>query len=134
MLTRACASHVPIHSLCSLLAGGGCRAPLAPIPCEYSDELRELVEALLCKDPDSRPDMEHILQMPFVREHVKLYARHVRTAVTRRRESFKRSLAEYVDASEVRDIASRLVKSAIVLLLNSLLLSHFIINVQGRDS
>lgn len=94
---------VHAYPICLLIGWFCCRAPLAPIPSEYSEQLRELVTALLCKDPERRPDVEHVLQMPFVRSHVKQYAEHVRTAVKRRRESFKRSLAEYIDASEVTD-------------------------------
>lgn len=111
-----CASRLCVFDNHRSLSAFGCRAPLAPIPSDYSDELHELVGALLCKDPDIRPDMEQILQMPFVRKHVEQYAQHVRTAVTKRRGSFKRSLAEYLNTAEVRALASRSAKCANIIL------------------
>lgn len=43
-----------------------------PLPPEYSDDLRTLVDQLLQKDPSLRPDAMGILEIPFIAERVRL--------------------------------------------------------------
>ncbi|XP_077978355.1 serine/threonine-protein kinase Nek1-like [Glandiceps talaboti] len=42
----------------------------ADVPDMYSDELKELVNAILVKEPDKRPSATAILSMPFVQKHI----------------------------------------------------------------
>ncbi|GLI61210.1 hypothetical protein VaNZ11_003502 [Volvox africanus] len=41
-----------------------------PIPQGFSQELKDLVRQLLCKNPKMRPSPEQILKMPFIKEYV----------------------------------------------------------------
>lgn len=47
-----------------------CRAEVQPVPSPYSQNLRQLVSALLSKEPGARPSTNAILKLPFVRERI----------------------------------------------------------------
>ena len=44
------------------------RGKFSPIPSQYSDELRRLVNSMLTKDPKNRPSINEILMMPIIRK------------------------------------------------------------------
>eukprot|EP00891_Asterochloris_glomerata_P003027 jgi/Astpho2/3027/e_gw1.00051.273.1_t len=66
-----------------------------PIPAHYSDDLKALVEALIKKEPESRPDMQQILELEYVRRHMKAYSQHIARNITKRQLSFERSLTQF---------------------------------------
>jgi len=45
-----------------------------PIPVQYSDDLRMLINQLLSKDPNKRPTAKAIFKMPFIRERLEALA------------------------------------------------------------
>ncbi|BDA43378.1 probable serine/threonine-protein kinase Nek8 at C-terminar half [Coccomyxa sp. Obi] len=67
----------------------------APIPGQYSNDMRLLVDALLKKDPSARPCMDDVMGLVFVRTHLKAYAAHSCLTTARRRSSHTRSLDPY---------------------------------------
>ena len=67
-----------------------------------------MVALMLQKEPDERPSVPQLLQLPFVRLHLRLYAQFVKQSVVRRRESFKRSLANHCDPDEARPCKLRI--------------------------
>jgi len=66
-----------------------------PISKKYSDDLKHLVNSLLAHNPEDRPDLMDIFRMPYVREHLHRYVIHIKKHITKRRESFKRSVAKW---------------------------------------
>lgn len=56
------------------------KAEPSRIPATYSDELADLVKAMLRKDPHSRPDMATVLRSPALRRHVPSIADHLAAA------------------------------------------------------
>lgn len=74
-----------------------CSGKYPPIPLEYSSDLRLLVDALLQKDPDARPSMAELMDLIFVRTHLKAYARHLREKLSLLQPccDFERSLLHY---------------------------------------
>ncbi|GMH37950.1 hypothetical protein BSKO_05834 [Bryopsis sp. KO-2023] len=66
-----------------------------PIPPKYSEQLKNVVNKVLSKDPDARPTLDEILNYDYVRTHMQRYAAHIHFCVERRRESFKRSLQAF---------------------------------------
>lgn len=67
----------------------------APIPGQYSNDMRLLVDALLKKDPNARPCMDDVMGLVFVRTYLKAYASHACLTTARRRSSHARSLTPY---------------------------------------
>ncbi len=49
------------------------RGVYAPIPFSYSSKLRNLVAKMLTTDPKKRPDVQEIIQYPFVNNHISVY-------------------------------------------------------------
>ena len=72
-----------------------CSGKFPPIPAHYSDDLKALVEALIMKEPESRPDMQQILELDYVRSHMKAYSQHIARNITKRQLSFERSLTQF---------------------------------------
>ena len=72
-----------------------CSGKFPPIPAHYSDDLKALVEALIKKEPESRPDMQQILELDYVRTHMKAYSQHIARNITKRQLSFERSLTQF---------------------------------------
>ena len=72
-----------------------CSGKFPPIPAHYSDDLKALVEALIKKEPESRPDMQQILELEYVRRHMKAYSQHIARNITKRQLSFERSLTQF---------------------------------------
>ncbi|DBA79173.1 hypothetical protein WJX77_004780 [Trebouxia sp. C0004] len=66
-----------------------------PIPAHYSNDLKELVEALIKKEPEARPSLQEILDLAYVRRHMQLYRDHVARHITERQTSFQRSLSQF---------------------------------------
>ncbi|KAK9830325.1 hypothetical protein WJX72_011020 [[Myrmecia] bisecta] len=71
------------------------KASVNPIPAQYSDDLKKLVESLLTKDPDARPKLQDVLELPYVRTHLRNYRKHIQLNVRTRQGSFERSLAQF---------------------------------------
>lgn len=59
------------------LAGKIVRGKYPPIPFQYSKELRQLIAKMLNGSPSSRPDLQSILKMPFLRRSIRRYVRSV---------------------------------------------------------
>lgn len=72
-----------------------CSGKYAPIPAHYSPDLRALVDALLQRDPDTRPEAAHVLDLVYVRAHLAKYAQHFRSNAARRQSAFERSVAPF---------------------------------------
>ena len=53
------------------------------------------MEALIKKEPESRPDMQQILELEYVRRHMKAYSQHIARNITKRQLSFERSLTQF---------------------------------------
>jgi hypothetical protein len=73
----------------------------APLPEQFSDDMRSLIKSLLTKSAKQRPSMRQVLELDFVRRHITKYSEFVRTTVKKRRESFKQSIIGFVDMAEV---------------------------------
>jgi len=72
-----------------------CSGKFPPIPAHYSNDLKELVEALIKKEPEARPSLQEILDLAYVRRHMQLYRDHVARHITERQTSFQRSLSQF---------------------------------------
>jgi len=48
-----------------------------PISSRYSRNLNQLVNSMLCIDPNSRPSLPEILSLPFVKKHVYRFLHHI---------------------------------------------------------
>jgi hypothetical protein len=48
-----------------------CSGEYEPISGEYSEELRSMLESLLTLDPEGRPDINTILQLPILQNEIK---------------------------------------------------------------
>ena len=72
-----------------------CSGKFPPIPAHYSSDLRELVEALIKKEPEARPSLQEILDLAYVRRHMGLYRDHIARHITERQTSFQRSLSQF---------------------------------------
>ncbi|XP_075431111.1 serine/threonine-protein kinase Nek4 isoform X2 [Ascaphus truei] len=46
---------------------------LPPIPKDYSPELGELIQTMLSKQPEKRPNVRQILRKPFIKHHITLF-------------------------------------------------------------
>ncbi|KAL3137850.1 hypothetical protein ABBQ38_005103 [Trebouxia sp. C0009 RCD-2024] len=66
-----------------------------PIPAHYSSDLKQLVEALIKKEPEARPSLQEILDLAYVRRHMGLYRDHISRHITERQTSFQRSLSQF---------------------------------------
>ena len=49
------------------------RGHCPPLPEQYSSELARLANQLMAQDPDERPTVDEILQMPFIRNNIQLF-------------------------------------------------------------
>lgn len=56
-----------------LLAMQIVRGAYADLPTNYSMEIRALVDRLLNNDPDKRPNINQILQIPMIHARIKLF-------------------------------------------------------------
>lgn len=72
-----------------------CSGKFPPIPGHYSNDLKELVEALIKKEPEARPSLQEILDLAYVRRHMGLYRDHIARHITERQTSFQRSLSQF---------------------------------------
>lgn len=72
-----------------------CSGKFPPIPGHFSNDLKELVEALIKKEPEARPSLQEILDLAYVRRHMQLYRDHVARHITERQTSFQRSLSQF---------------------------------------
>lgn len=72
-----------------------CSGKFPPIPPHYSNDLKELVEALIKKEPEARPSLQEILDLAYVRRHMGLYRDHISRHITERQTSFQRSLSQF---------------------------------------
>ncbi len=72
-----------------------CSGKFPPIPAHYSSDLKELVEALIKKEPEARPSLQEILDLAYVRRHMGLYRDHIARHITERQTSFQRSLSQF---------------------------------------
>lgn len=72
-----------------------CSGKFPPIPAHYSDDLKELVEALIKKEPEARPSLQEILDLAYVRRHMQAYREHISRHITERQTSFQRSLSQF---------------------------------------
>ena len=72
-----------------------CSGKFPPIPAHYSSDLKELVEALIKKEPEARPSLQEILDLAYVRRHMQLYRDHIARHITERQTSFQRSLSQF---------------------------------------
>eukprot|EP01135_Chromosphaera_perkinsii_P005683 Nk52_evm15s358 gene=Nk52_evmTU15s358 len=49
------------------------RGKCPPLPGQYSSDLASLAKNLMDQDPDNRPTVDEILQLPYVRNHIELF-------------------------------------------------------------
>lgn len=68
------------------------RCQPAPLPEQYSPELRALVASLLQRRAERRPSVGDVLRLPLVRAHLRRYRQHVQSVVEERRASYCQSL------------------------------------------
>jgi len=66
-----------------------------PIAKHYSEDLKSLVNSLLARNPNDRPSLSDIFKMGYVREHLHRYVIHIQKHITKRKDSFKRSVARW---------------------------------------
>ncbi|CAG9465192.1 unnamed protein product [Pedinophyceae sp. YPF-701] len=96
VLYELCALHRPFDgkSLPSLVVKI-LEASYPPLPPQYSQDLVDLVGALLRRKPEDRATLDEILNLEYVREHLVRYAEAIRKLSPERMSSFKRALGEW---------------------------------------
>lgn len=93
VLYELCALHKPFRGgSVSAVAVKILRCQPAPLPDQYSPELRALVASLLQRRAERRPSVGDVLRLPLVRHHLRRYREHVQRAVEERRASYCQSL------------------------------------------
>ena len=98
MTIRSVVMHAVCAKLPSLELSSSflpCSGKFPPIPAHYSNNLKELVEALIKKEPEARPSLQDILDLAYVRHHMGLYRNHISRHITERQTSFQRSLSQF---------------------------------------
>lgn len=43
------------------------------MPSKYDPQLGELIKRMLCKRPDDRPDVKHILRQPYIKLQIAVF-------------------------------------------------------------
>lgn len=46
---------------------------LPQMPSKYDPQLGELIKRMLCKRPDDRPDVKHILRQPYIKQQIAVF-------------------------------------------------------------
>lgn len=46
---------------------------LPQMPGKYDPQLGELIKRMLCKRPDDRPDVKHILRQPYIKQQIAVF-------------------------------------------------------------
>ncbi|XP_014326212.1 serine/threonine-protein kinase Nek4 isoform X1 [Xiphophorus maculatus] len=60
---------------------------LPPMPSQYHPHLGELIKIMLCKKPEDRPDVKHILRQPYIKRQIAMFleATKEKTAKSRKK-------------------------------------------------
>ncbi|XP_051966929.1 serine/threonine-protein kinase Nek4-like [Xyrauchen texanus] len=58
-----------MNSLVCRIVGG----KLPQMPSKYDPQLGELIKRMLCKKPEDRPDVKHILRQPYIKKQISLF-------------------------------------------------------------
>ncbi|XP_043978294.1 serine/threonine-protein kinase Nek4 isoform X2 [Gambusia affinis] len=60
---------------------------LPPMPSQYHPHLGELIKSMLCKKPEDRPDVKHILRQPYIKRQIAMFleATKEKTAKSRKK-------------------------------------------------
>lgn len=43
------------------------------MPSKYDPQLGELIKRMLCKKPEDRPDVKHILRQPYIKHQISMF-------------------------------------------------------------
>ncbi|XP_026791253.3 serine/threonine-protein kinase Nek4 isoform X1 [Pangasianodon hypophthalmus] len=64
---------------------------LPQMPSKYDPQLGELIKRMLCKRPDDRPDVKHILRQPYIKQQIAVFleATKEKTARSRKKANSK---------------------------------------------
>lgn len=46
---------------------------LPQMPSKYDPQLGELIKRMLCKRPEDRPDVKHILRQPYIKQQIAVF-------------------------------------------------------------
>ncbi|MED6273242.1 hypothetical protein CHARACLAT_004543 [Characodon lateralis] len=60
---------------------------LPPMPSQYHPQLGDLIKSMLCKRPEDRPDVKHILRQPYIKRQIAMFleATKEKTAKSRKK-------------------------------------------------
>ncbi|KAM4583076.1 serine/threonine-protein kinase Nek4 [Fundulus diaphanus] len=60
---------------------------LPPMPSQYHPQLGDLIKSMLCKRPEERPDVKHILRQPYIKRQIAMFleATKEKTAKSRKK-------------------------------------------------
>ncbi|XP_036415427.1 serine/threonine-protein kinase Nek4 [Colossoma macropomum] len=66
---------------------------LPQMPSKYDPQLGELIKRMLCKRPEDRPDVKHILRQPYIKQQIAIFleATKEKTAKSRKKATNSRS-------------------------------------------
>ncbi|KAL1266085.1 hypothetical protein QQF64_004112 [Cirrhinus molitorella] len=74
---------------------------LPQMPSKYDPQLGELIKRMLCKKPEDRPDVKHILRQPYIKQQISMFleATKEKTAKSRKNAANSKSISAESDAS-----------------------------------
>ncbi|KAG7319204.1 hypothetical protein KOW79_017678 [Hemibagrus wyckioides] len=59
---------------------------LPQMPSKYDPQLGELIKRMLCKRPDDRPDVKHILRQPYIKQQIAVFLEATKEKTSRSRK------------------------------------------------
>eukprot|EP00887_Chlorella_sp_A99_P000963 scaffold5.g963.t1 len=97
LLYELCALHRPFRGVCvSTVVVHILRGEYPPLDeRRYSPELRQLVGSLLRRNPEQRPSVDQVLDLAYVRKHMRLYREHIQRCVDSRKLSHEAALEPF---------------------------------------
>ncbi|XP_050978439.1 serine/threonine-protein kinase Nek4 isoform X1 [Labeo rohita] len=74
---------------------------LPQMPSKYDPQLGELIKRMLCKKPEDRPDVKHILRQPYIKQQISMFleATKEKTAKSRKNAANSKAISAESDAS-----------------------------------
>ncbi|KAK3512983.1 hypothetical protein QTP70_034003 [Hemibagrus guttatus] len=74
---------------------------LPQMPSKYDPQLGELIKRMLCKRPDDRPDVKHILRQPYIKQQIAVFLEATKEKTARSRKKTNSRLSRDTPAVPV---------------------------------
>ncbi|KAF5904538.1 serine/threonine-protein kinase Nek4 [Clarias magur] len=86
---------------------------LPQMPSKYDPQLGELIKRMLCKRPDDRPDVKHILRQPYIKQQIAVFleATKEKTARSRKKSNGRPNGRDALEAPVLQKQEPQCVKS-----------------------